>query len=315
MPNRTLFGARIDVSTVLRLVLAVVFALIAFIFTEVIPDIPPFNRIFLRVVITLWFGLMGYGLFPDLARVISTSAIHLVNTLASKVTNEVMTQILRLQNQNPLSTSGFATTSSISGLSLSQPLIIDTSALIDGRILDIAKTSFLHGTILVPNFVLTELQQVSDSADYIKRTRGRRGFEIIEELKKIKGLRVEIWDRDVAAKAVDDKLIKLAKNLKGRILTTDYNLNRVASISGVTVLNINDLANALKTVAVPGEPLKIKMVHIGKDPKQSVGYLPDGTMVVLENGADLVGHEVTMEVTRLLQASAGKMIFGKLLKK
>ncbi len=315
MPNRTLFGARIDVSTVLRLVLAVVFALIAFIFTEVIPDIPPFNRIFLRVVVTLWFGLMGYGLFPDLARVISTSAIHLVNTLASKVTNEVMTQILRLQNQNPLSTSGFATTSSISGLSLSQPLIIDTSALIDGRILDIAKTSFLHGTILVPNFVLTELQQVSDSADYIKRTRGRRGFEIIEELKKIKGLRVEIWDRDVAAKAVDDKLIKLAKNLKGRILTTDYNLNRVASISGVTVLNINDLANALKTVAVPGEPLKIKMVHIGKDPKQSVGYLPDGTMVVLENGADLVGHEVTMEVTRLLQASAGKMIFGKLLKK
>ena len=315
MPNRTLFGARIDVSTVLRLVLAVVFALIAFIFTEVIPDIPPFNRIFLRVVITLWFGLMGYGLFPDLARVISTSAIHLVNTLASKVTNEVMTQILRLQNQNPLSTSGFATTSSISGLSLSQPLIIDTSALIDGRILDIAKTSFLHGTILVPNFVLTELQQVSDSADYIKRTRGRRGFEIIEELKKIKGLRVEIWDRDVAAKAVDDKLIKLAKNLKGRILTTDYNLNRVASISGVTVLNINDLANALKTVAVPGEPLNIKMVHICKDPKQSVGYLPDGTMVVLENGADLVGHEVTMEVTRLLQASAGKMIFGKLLKK
>ncbi len=315
MPNRTLFGARIDVSTVLRLVLAVVFALIAFIFTEVIPDIPPFNRIFLRVVVTLWFGLMGYGLFPDLARVISTSAIHLVNTLASKVTNEVMTQILRLQNQNPLPNSGFATTSSIGGVSLSQPLIIDTSALIDGRILDIAKTSFLHGTILVPSFVLTELQQVSDSADYIKRTRGRRGFEIIEELKKIKGLRVEIWDRDVAAKAVDDKLIKLAKNLKGRILTTDYNLNRVASISGVTVLNINDLANALKTVAVPGEPLKIKMVHIGKDPKQSVGYLPDGTMVVLENGADLVGHEVTMEVTRLLQASAGKMIFGKLLKK
>lgn len=315
MPNRTILGARIDVNTLLRLVLAIVFALIAFIFTEVIPDIPPFNRIFLRVIITLWFGLMGYGLFPDLARIISTSTIHLINTLASRVTNEVMTQMLRLQNQNPLSGSSFTSTSAVSGVTLSQPLIIDTSALIDGRILDIAKTSFLHGTILIPTFVLTELQQVSDSSDYIKRTRGRRGFEIIEELKKIKGLRVEIWDRDVASKAVDDKLIKLAKNLRGRILTTDYNLNRVASISGVTVLNINDLANALKTVAVPGEPLKIKMVHIGKDPKQSVGYLPDGTMVVLENGADLVGHEITMEVTRLLQASAGKMIFGKLLKK
>lgn len=315
MPNRTILGGKIDVSTVLRLVLAIVFALIAFIFTEVIPDIPPFNRIFLRVVITLWFGLMGYGLFPDLARIISTSTIHLVNTLASRVTNEVMTQMMRLQSQNPLSGSPFTATSATGGVTLSQPLIIDTSALIDGRILDIAKTSFLHGTILVPTFVLTELQQVSDSSDYIKRTRGRRGFEIIDELKKIKGLRVEIWDRDVSAKAVDDKLVKLAKNLKGRILTTDYNLNRVASITGVTVLNINDLANALKTVAVPGEPLKIKMVHIGKDPKQSVGYLPDGTMVVLENGADLVGHEVTMEVTRLLQASAGKMIFGKLLKK
>lgn len=312
MPNRTILGARIDVSTVLRLVLAVVFALIAFIFTEVIPDIPPFNRIFLRVVITIWFGLMGYGLFPDLARIISTSTVHLVNTLVSRVTNEIMSQMMRLQSQNALP--GTFTATSQGGITLNQPLLIDTSALIDGRILDIAKTSFLHGTILIPTFVLTELQQVSDSADYIKRTRGRRGFEIIEDLKKIKGLRLEIWDRDVAAKQVDDKLIKLAKSLKGRIITTDYNLNRVASVTGVTVLNINDLANALKTVAVPGETLTIKMVHIGKDPKQAVGYLPDGTMVVLENGADLVGHEVTLEVTRLLQASAGKMIFGKLLK-
>jgi uncharacterized protein YacL len=314
MPSRTFFGTRFDISTVLRFVLAIVFALIAFIFTEVIPDIPPFNRIFLRVSITLWFGLMGYGLFPDLARIISSSTIHLVNTLATRVTSEVMTQILRLQTQNPLSHGSFTSSSASGGVTLSQPIIIDTSALIDGRILDIAKTSFLLGTILVPTFVLTELQQVADSADYLKRTRGRRGFEIIDELKKIKGLRLEVWDRDVAAKAVDDKLIKLARSLKGRIITTDYNLNRVASVTGVTVLNINDLANSLKTVAVPGEPLTIKMVHIGKDPKQAVGYLNDGTMVVLENGADMVGKEVTLEVTRLLQASAGKMIFGKLLK-
>lgn len=314
MPNRTFFGTKIDISTVLRLVLAVVFALTAFIFTEVIPDIPPFNRIFLRVTITIWFGLMGYGLFPDLARTISSWTIHLINTLASRVTSEVMTQLLRLQSQNPLSGTSFTASSPGGGVTLSQPIIIDTSALIDGRILDIAKTAFLHGTILIPTFVLTELQQVADSADYIKRTRGRRGFEIIDELKKIKGLRVEIWDRDVSARAVDDKLIKLARNLKGRIITTDYNLNRVASVTGVTVLNINDLANALKTVAVPGEPLTIKMVHIGKDPKQAVGYLNDGTMVVLENGADQVGKEVTLEVTRLLQASAGKMIFGKILK-
>lgn len=313
MPNRYVFGARIDVSTILRIVLAIVFALIAFIFTEVIPDIPPFNRIFLRVVITVWFGLMGYGLFPDLARMMTAATLHMFNTFVSRVTNEIMSQMMRLQSQNPLQ-GAFTSSSPIGGVSLSQPIIIDTSALIDGRILDIAKTSFMYGTVLIPTFVLTELQQVSDSSDYIKRTRGRRGFEIIDELKKIKGIRVEVWDREVAAKAVDDKLIKLAKSLKGRIITTDYNLNRVASVTGVTVLNINDLANALKTVAVPGEPLKIKMLHIGKDPKQAVGYLPDGTMVVLENGADLVGQEITMEVTRLLQASAGKMIFGKLMK-
>lgn len=313
MPNRYVFGAKIDVSTILRIVLAIIFALTAFIFTEVIPEIPPFNRIFLRVVITIWFGLMGYGLFPDLAKMITATTVHLVNAFVSRVTSEIMSQIMRLQSQN-ISQTAFTSTSPVGSVSLNQPIIIDTSALIDGRILDIAKTSFIYGTVLIPTFVITELQQVADSSDYIKRTRGRRGFEIIDELKKIKGLRIEIWEREVTAKTVDDKLLKLAKNLKGKIITTDYNLNRVASVTGVAVLNINDLANALKAVAVPGESLKIKMLHIGKDPKQAVGYLPDGTMVILENGADLVGQEVTMEVTRLLQASAGKMIFGKLVR-
>lgn len=311
MPNRNAFISRLNLLTVLRIVMAVIFALTAFIFTEVVPDLPPFSHSFLRITITVWFGLMGYGLFPDLARVTTSATIHLVNTLVSRVSNEIMTQMIRLQNQNPFN-NALAGSASVGSISLNQPLIVDTSALIDGRILDIAKTFFLHGTLLVPTFVLTELQQVSDSSDYIKRTRGRRGFEIIEELKKTKGVHIEIWERDIAAKAVDDKLIKLAKSLKGRIITTDYNLNRVASVTGVTVLNINDLANALKTDAIPGEPLKVKLVHIGKDPKQAVGYLPDGTMVVLENGADLVGQDITLEVTRLLQGSAGKMIFGKL---
>ncbi|MDO8498795.1 MAG: hypothetical protein Q7S44_03345 [bacterium] len=296
----------------LRLVLAIIFALTAFIFTEVLPEIPPFNRIFLRILITLWFGLMGYGLFPDIAKVVTTATINLINSLVTRVSSEVTTQMLRLQRQNPFhTTAAYPSNAPIGGVSVNQPLILDTSAIIDGRILDIARTSFLYGTILVPSFVLAELQQVADSADYIKRSRGRRGFEIIEELKKAKGIRIEVWDKEPLAKTVDDKLIKLAKNLHGRIITTDYNLNRVATVSSVTVLNINDLANAVKTVAVPGEGLEVKVIHLGKDPKQGVGYLPDGTMIVVEDGANLVGKEIKTEVSRVLQSSAGRMIFTR----
>ncbi len=292
----------------LRLLLAVAFALPAFIFSEVVPDIPPFNRSILRLFITLWFGLLGYGVFPDMATRITTAIANITNTFTSRVSTEVMSQMLRLQKQATSSTS--PTPAAINNVSL--PLVLDTSVIIDGRILDIAKTGFIFGTLLLPEFVLTELQQVADSNDFLKRSRGRRGFETIEELKKIKGIRLEIWEKEVGGKQVDDKVIKLAKSLHGRILTTDYNLNRVASLSGGQVLNINDLANALKTLAVPGEMIDIKVVHLGKDPKQGVGYFNDGTMIVVEDGGDLVGKEVKAEVTRMLQSSAGRMVFAKL---
>lgn len=295
---------------ILRIVLAVVFALVAFIFSEVVPDIPPFNRVFLRVAITVWSGLVGYGLFPDLARMFTVTTITLFNAFTSKISTEIMDQLMRISSQNPLN-APFPSHAPVGGVSVNQPLIVDTSAIIDGRILDIAETRFLYGTLLVPSFVLTELQQVADSADFLKRSRGRRGFEIIDSLKKVKGVRIEIWDKDPGGKQVDDKLIKLAKGLHGRIITTDFNLNRVASLSNVPVLNINDLANAVKTVAVPGEALKIRVVHLGKDPKQGVGYLSDGTMVVVEDGAKLVGKEIDTQVTRMLQVSAGRMIFAK----
>ena len=298
------------INIVLRLVLAVTFALPAFIFSEVIPPIPPFDKTALRVIITVWSGLVGYGLFPDFAKFISTNSISLLNSFISRVGVEVSTQMMRLPHSNPFS-APYSSHSPIGGVSVNQPLIIDTSALIDGRILDLAKTGFLYGLILIPTFVLTEMQQVADSSDYIKRSRGRRGFEIIEDLKKVKGLRIEIWDKEPAAKAVDDKLIKLAKNLHGKIVTTDFNLNRVASVSGITVLNINDLANAVKTIAVPGEKLIVKVVHLGKDPTQGVGYLPDGTMIVVEDGAELVGREIKTEVSRVLQVPAGRMVFTK----
>ena len=299
---------------ILRLILATVFALIAFIFSEVVPDLPPIHKSILRVSITIWFGLLGYGLFPDIARTISSYSLNLMNAVTMRISTEVMNQLMRISKPQNVTAPFGSQQSAIGSVTLNQPMILDTSAIIDGRILDIAKTGFLHGTMLIPTFILQEMQQVADSSDYLKRSRGRKGFEIIEELKKIKSIRVEIWEKDVVAKAVDDKVIKLAKNLHGRIITTDYNLNRVASVQNVTVLNINDLSNAVKAVAIPGEKLTVKVVHIGKDPTQGVGYLQDGTMVVVENGAQLVGSDVKTEVTRLIQGSAGRMIFTKNLK-
>lgn len=297
----------------LRLVLAVSFALIAFIFSELIPDIPPFSHIFLRVIITVWFGLIGFGLFPDIAKRVSLASLYIVNLITNRVSSEVMSQLMRLPQHHSFSVP-LRHNAPVGGVAANQPIILDTSAIIDGRIVDVAKTGFISGIFLIPSFVLAELQQVADSSDYLKRSRGRRGFEVIDELKKIKGLRVEIWDKEPAAKTVDDKLLKLTKSLTGRIVTTDFNLNRVASVSGIKVLNINDLANAVKTLAIPGEKLDIKIIHIGKDAKQGVGYLADGTMVVVEEGADLVGKEVKVEVSRILQVAAGRMIFTKKIK-
>lgn len=319
--NRSTFTKRTNLTDILhnikaikiffRVLTAIVFALPAFIFSEVIPHLPPFHPTLIRVVVTVWFALLGYGLFPDLAKIITLYTISVINAFVTKIGTEVATQMANKLPLPPPLTPSFTASSNVS-MSVSKPLILDTSAIIDGRILDIAKTHFLSGTILLPAFVLTELQQVADSSDYIKRSRGRRGFDIIEELKKIKGLHIEVWDNDVSAKAVDDKLIKLARNLNGKIITTDYNLNKVASVSNVPVLNVNDLANAVKAVAIPGERLKVKIVHLGKDPKQGIGYLPDGTMIVVEDGAEQTGKEVETEVLRVLQGSAGRMIFTKI---
>lgn len=309
IPSRVLRDlSNMRIWLILRIVLAIVFALVAFIFSEVVPDIPPFSKIFLRVAITVWSGLVGYGLFPDLARVVTLSTVSIFNAFATRISTEITNQIFKIYPQHSSFNVPFASHASVGGVSVNQPLILDTSAIIDGRILDIAKTHFIYGTLLIPSFVLRELQQVADSSDYLKRSRGRRGFEVIDGLKKIRGIRVEVWDKEPAAKQVDDKLIKLAKSLHGRIITTDFNLNRVASLSNVTVLNINDLANAVKTIAVPGEKLAIKVVHVGKDAKQGVGYLQDGTMVVVEEGAALVGKEVKTEVSRILQVPALSLI-------
>jgi len=191
-------------------------------------------------------------------------------------------------------------------------ILVDTSAIIDGRIADIVKTGFLHGTLIVPRFVLNELQYVSDSADSLRRQRGRRGIDILAELQQNENIPVVISDIDVeGVREVDDRLVVLARQMRCPILTNDYNLNRIAELQGVKVLNINDLANAVKVILLPGESFKVHIIQEGKEYNQGVGFMDDGTMVVVENGQHYMNKEINVIVTKVLQTSAGRMIFAK----
>ncbi len=191
--------------------------------------------------------------------------------------------------------------------------ILDTSVIIDGRIADIAETGFLSGTMVIPNFVLNELQQVADSADSSKRQRGRRGLDMLQRLRNNTKLDIQILENDFpAVKEVDLKLIELAKQIDAMIVTNDFNLNKVAQLRGVVVLNINELANALKPVVLPGEAMRVFVLKEGKEYNQGVAYLDDGTMVVIDNARKLIGKTADIAVTSVLQTTAGKMIFGRL---
>jgi len=196
------------------------------------------------------------------------------------------------------------------------PKILDTSIVIDGRIIDIASTGFIEGPFIVPNFVLREIQLISDSADSIKRNRGRRGLDMLNQLRKREDLEVKIDYKDYSdTREVDAKLVKLAKEIEGKLVTNDFNLNKVAQLQGVTVLNINNLANALKPVVLPGEEMDILVVKEGKDDNQGIGYLDDGTMVVIENGGRMQNKKVKVVVTSVIQTNAGKMVFTKVVPK
>lgn len=189
--------------------------------------------------------------------------------------------------------------------------LLDTSVIIDGRILDLARTGFLDLPLVVPRFVLRELQMVADSSDNIRRNRGRRGLEVLTQLQKDPDLSIEFRDEDPGGELeVDAKLIRLARRANLAIMTNDFNLNRIARLEGVTVLNLNELANALKPIAIPGEDLVVTVVKEGKEPNQGVGYLDDGTMVVVENGRRYVSQQLTATVTSILQTAAGRMIFA-----
>jgi len=190
--------------------------------------------------------------------------------------------------------------------------ILDTSVIIDGRIADICETGFMDGTLVIPQFVLKELQLVADSSDSLKRNRGRRGLDILQKIQKMVGIDVMISDIDFPdVREVDLKLIELARSLQGKIVTNDFNLNKVAQLRGVAVLNINELANSLKPVVLPGEFMKVFILKEGKEYNQGVAYLDDGTMVVVDNARRMIGKNIDVVVTSVLQTTAGKMIFGR----
>jgi uncharacterized protein YacL len=195
-----------------------------------------------------------------------------------------------------------------------EQIVVDTSSIIDGRILDVVKTGFLEAKLIVPRFVLNELRALADSTDHVKRQKGKRGIEILHSLNKEPMVEVEIYDDPVeGVDTVDEKIVKLGYSMDAKILTTDYNLNRIAQLQGVKVLNINDLANALKPTFAAGERMTIKVIKEGKEHNQGVGYLEDGTMVVVENGKWMVGKTVDVEVTSILQSPSGRIVFTKLI--
>jgi uncharacterized protein YacL len=191
--------------------------------------------------------------------------------------------------------------------------ILDTSVIIDGRIADIAETGFVEGTLIVPKFVLEELQYVADSSDDLRRTRGRRGLDILKRLQQQNPLRVEFIDDDIpGAAGVDSKLVALALKLRAKVVTNDFNLHKVAELQGIEVLNINQLANAMKPAVLPGESLHVQILREGKSQGQGIAYLDDGTMVVIENARRFIGREVEVAVTSVLQTTAGRMIFSEI---
>lgn len=199
-----------------------------------------------------------------------------------------------------------------------RPLVVDSSSLIDGRLADVVETQILESQLIVPDFVLAEVQDIADSSDKNRRVRGRRGLEVLAKMQQSRFADVRVYETqrtDFKMMTVDQKIVALAKQLRGGVITNDFNLNKVASVQGIPVINLNDVANAVKPRYIPGERLLIKVIKEGETPSQGVGYLDDGTMVVCENSAHLVGREISVIVTSVLQSSAGRMIFGKMVYK
>lgn len=288
------------------IVLAAVLGVVGFILGELLPLPEPYTPTQSRILYALFGVLIGLLTYAKISAWVVSTTTKLIRDLIGAVASEIAERIAHKPSAD-LEHNKEAQMSP-------DTIILDTSSIIDGRVLDVAKTGFLCGNILVPDFVLLELQQVADSTDSIKRARGRMGFETLNQMKKIRSLKIEIWEANLPElkkiKTVDEKLVYLGKHFKAKLLTCDFNLNRVAKLKGVEVLNLNELANSLKTLPVPGENIQVKIVHEGKDKNQGVGYLGDGTMIVVKDGVEAVGKDIEIEVLKVLQGSAGRMVFG-----
>lgn len=265
----------------------------------------------LAIIIGLILGLIVAGLLsPILARL--PSPFGEILPFVSALLLCYLAVVIMTTRQKDI----FALVSSrVSGGAVSpdeRPVLLDTSVIIDGRIADISQTGFIQGTMLVPRFVLNELQHIADSPDLLRRNRGRRGLEMLNRLKEESVVPVRITDLDIPeAHEVDDKLIMLAKILRCPIVTNDYNLNRVAQLQGVVVLNINELANAVKSVLLPGETISVRIIQEGKEPGQGIGYLDDGTMIVIEEGRPYIGQTIPVSVKKVLQKTEGRLVFAQ----
>lgn len=246
-------------------------------------------------------GAIGIYLLPFLTKFITDFTANLAKRVAAEVQNQVRMPSLPRQ---------FPRREKDSSQKWVNPMLVDTSALIDGRIFDIVESGFMFGTVIVPTFILSELQHIADSPDSLKRGKGRRGLEVLEQLKKSKFIKTVIYDQPAEGlKNIDDRLLRLGKNLHAKIVTTDFNLNKVATVSGVKILNVNELVNVIKTPFLPGETIEVKVIQEGKEKGQGIAYLPDGTMIVVEKGASYVGKKLSVQVSRVFQTVAGRMIF------
>lgn len=288
----------------IRIVFGLVFAVLGYFIAE--KSIPPsflgLPQDLTRTLSALLFGALALFLLPFIIlkiKVLFTRWIaQLIQATVAKVLSDFWSQRKKMRVVEP-------------GKKKSKGgVLLDTSAIIDGRIQDVIKAGFVDGPIIVPQFVLDELQNIADSENPLKRERGRRGLAVLKDLKDDKDIGLRIENFKLEMKDVDAALVQIAKKMEAKIATCDFNLNKVANLSGVKILNVNELANAVKIVTLPGELLKLKIFQEGKEESQGVGYLKDGTMIVVENGRDKIGEEVEVEVSKILQTSAGRMVFA-----
>lgn len=290
----------------LRPLLALIFAILGVVGIRAarFADIFQANENILLVIGALSFAILGY-ILPDILELAGKAGIAALAHQLARHLPSPPSPNLRVPRMP------FRRNSS-NNQKYINPLVIDTSALIDGRIVDIVKTGFIYGTFLILPSVVGELHNLADSANDLKRARARRGLDYLSELQKVKFIKVVILKSEPEGRDVDDKLIKFAQKIKGKIVTLDFNLNKVAKVNRVPVLNVNELASAVKTAVLPNDRLTLQIIAEGRGKDQGVGYLEDGTMVVVEYGSKLVGDKVEVIVQRVLQTEAGKMIFGKI---